>query len=385
MLTLLCAVALGFQAAGSGETVTVQTATEFRAAVAAAKPGTKILLSPGDYPGGFHFSGLHGTPEKPIVIGASDPKNPPRLVGGSNGMQLSSVSYLELRDITVKGATGNGLNIDDGSTLTKPSHHLTLRNVHVSDLPQGNRDGIKLSGVDDFRVESCTVERWGGSGIDMVGCHRGVIVDSTFRTGGSNAIQCKGGTSEIRVQRCRFENPGERGVNIGGSTGLQFFRPPISSMPASGRYEAKEITVEGCVFVGGTAPIAFVGVDGATVRFNTIYHPTRWAARILQETKAEGFVPCRNGVFEDNLVVFRSDMWFSGGLNVGGDTSPTTFAFRRNFWFCSDRPERSQPTLPTVEVNGTYGKDPLLRDPAKGDYGVRSGSPAARVGAHAFR
>ena len=33
---------------------------------------------------------------------------------------------------------------------------LTVRRVG----PRGNRDGIKLSGVTDFRVESCRVERF---------------------------------------------------------------------------------------------------------------------------------------------------------------------------------------------------------------------------------
>ena len=96
--------------------------------------------------------------------------------------------------------------------------------------PTGNRDGIKLSGVDDFRVEGCTVERWGsgGSGIDMVGCHRGEIVGCTFRHGdttGDSGVQAKGGSRDVVIRRCRFEHAGQRAVNLGGSTGLAFFRP----------------------------------------------------------------------------------------------------------------------------------------------------------------
>ena len=54
---------------------------------------------------------------------------------------------------------------------------------------------------------------------------------------------------------------------MGGSTGMNYFRPK------GARYEAKDIRVEGCVFVGSDAPVAFTGVDGATFRYNTIYRP----------------------------------------------------------------------------------------------------------------
>lgn len=290
------------------------------------------------------------------------------------------MSHFEIEGLRIRNARGNGLNIDDGGTLDTPSHHVVIRNVHVSDLPKGNHDGIKLSGLDDFRVENCTVERWGGSAIDMVGCHRGVITGGTFRQGGDSGVQAKGGSSAIEIARCRFEEPGERGVNLGGSTGEPFFRPPIAKMPAQGRYEAKNVTVQGCTFQGAVAPLAFVGVDGATVRFNTIYNPGRWAIRILQETRSPGFVPSHNGLFEDNLVVFRSDRWASGGVNVGDGTAPETFRFRRNFWFCEDRPDGSRPRLPTPEANGTYGRDPGLRK----DLTVERTSPAVRFGAHAW-
>jgi hypothetical protein len=106
------------------------------------------------------------------------------------------------------------------------------------------------------------------------------------------------------------------------------------------------------------APVAFVGVDGAVVRYNTFEQPGRWALRILQENRSAGFTGCRNGSFTDNLVVFESSRWAEGGVNVGPGTAPETFTFARNWWYCSDRPARSQPRLPVPEQDGVYGRDP---------------------------
>lgn len=360
--------------------VRVKDSDGLLAACRTAKPGLTILLEPGEYRGGVHLVDLHGVADSPITIRAADKANPPVFVGGGSSVQISEATHLVVSDIVVKGASGNGVNIDDGGTYDTPSHHIILRNIRVSDLPTGNHDGIKLSGIDDFEVINCEVSKWGGSAIDMVGCHRGKVRGGRFLNGGSSGVQMKGGTSQMQVEKCWFENYGDRGVNIGGSTGRQFFRPVLESAKEGARYEAKEIRVEGCTFVGGVAPVAFVGVDGAVVRFNTIYHPIRWAIRILQETTEADFVPCRNGVFESNLVVFRSDAWFSGGVNIGAKTAPQTFQFKRNFWFCSDRPERSQPSLPTAESDGVVGKNPLLNE----TLGVKQDSPASKVGAHAF-
>lgn len=363
------------------DTVTVGSTTELRSVVAEALPGVTIKLKPGDYKGGITFTALRGTEGKPIVIAGIDPDNPPRFVGGS-GLHLVNPAYVELRDIVITGSTGNGLNIDDGGSMKQTAYGITLRRVAVTDLKRGgNLDGIKLSGLRGFTIEDCRIERWGsgGSGIDMVGCAEGKITGCTLRHGGpeatSTGVQCKGGTRDVVIDGCTFRGAGRRGVNIGGSTGLQFFRP----QPPAG-YEAKDITVRRCTFAGVNAAVAFVGCDGALVEHNTIYRPGRWAMRILQETRAEGFVPCRNGRFVNNIVVWRSDEMIRA-INIGSGTKPETFEFAGNWWYCADKPGASKPALPTVEAAGTYGKDPRLVAPEKGDLQVRDSGPADSVGA----
>lgn len=366
--------------------VEVRDGAGFQRGVTAAKPGTRIRVLPGEYPGGFFFRDVHGKPGTPIVIEAADPQKPPVFRGSGNGMQISGASYLELRNLIFLGATGNGLNLDDGGRFGS-THHLLLKGLRVGEMnARGNHDGIKLSGLTDFRLENCVVDRWGigGQGIDMVGCHRGVIEGCTIRHTDeemSTGIQMKGGTRDMAVRGCRFDRAGTRAINIGGSTGLEFFRPKLALGGSARNFEAKNILVEECTFSGSDAPIAFVGVDGATVRRNTLYLPRKWAMRILQETREPSFVPCRNGVFTDNIIVFRSAQWYEGGVNTGPDTAPQTFRFARNVWFCEDAPSRSRPRLPSVEANGVYGADPKLRAPERGDFTVPAQSPAAKAGA----
>lgn len=371
--------------------VTVRTAAEFRGAVSSATPGTRILLASGPYPGGFSFVALRGTAAAPIVIAAADPENPPLIEGGANGIQLSDPEFVELQDLVFAGASGNGLNIDDGGTFDTPAHDVVLRRLRVRDVgPTGNRDGIKLSGVKNFRVESCVVERWGtgGSAIDMVGCHQGLIVSNVFRhlpgtaAESGSGVQAKGGSRDIVIRRNRFEHAGSRAVNLGGSTGREFFRPPL--VAGEEHWEARDLTVEGNTFVGALSPVAFVGVDTAVVRFNTFYLPQRWLIRILQETTGADFVPCRRGSFTDNLVAFDSRQWSAGGVNVGPGTAASTFQFARNWWYCLDAPARSRPTLPVAETGGTYGISPEFRQADQGDLRLVPGSPAGAVGAEAL-
>lgn len=367
---------LGMVQGGFAEEVRVGTRDELIRALRAAKPGAVILVAPGKYAGGFSQAKLRGTKESPIVIVGADAADPPIIEGGGSGLHLSSPEHVELRDLVFAAATGNGLNIDDGGSADTPANHVTLKNITVRDIgPRGNRDGIKLSGLVDFRIDGCRVERWGssGSGIDMVGCHRGVVVGCTFQDAGGdqgNGVQTKGGSSEIVIQRCRFENAGGRAVNVGGSTGLAYFRP------AEAKHEAKDITVEDCEFLGGMAAVAFVGVEGAIVRHNTIYRPRRWPIRILQENTDERFVPSRKGRFEKNVVVFRGEE-VREVVNIGGKTAPETFTFAGNHWHCLDRPSDTQRLLklPVKETDGIYGIEPEWKDAERGDVTIPNRQP----------
>ena len=376
----------GTDKANTVTTVRVDDRESLYRALREAKPGTQILIAPGTYQGGMFVDRMQGTEGRPILIAAADPQRPPVIRGGKSCLHLRDVAHVELRDLVFVKGEANGLNIDDGGSYDSPSHHVVLKNLTLRDIGSDrNHDAIKLSGLDDFRIEGCTVERWGdrGSAIDMVGCHRGLVVDCTFRDGDkiyASGVQIKGGSSQVTVWRCRFENAGGRAINLGGNTGASYFRPKTV------RYEAKDLVVEDCTFIGSMAPVAFVGVDGAVVRHNTFYRPTRWVMRILQENQGEKIVACRNGKFTNNIVVFRSDE-LAYPVNFGPKTEPKSFQFADNFWFCIDRPEKTRRAvrLPTEEQGGVYGSDPRFRDADQGDLRVATDGPAKVFGPRAKR
>jgi hypothetical protein len=354
-------------------------------AVQGLRPGDAIRLLPGTHAPGASIRNVAGTSNAPIWLGGVPGLARPVISGGSTAMHLSRVRFLVVENLEISGATGNGINCDDGGDYAnaEATRHVIFRNLSIHDIGTGrNNDGLKLSGVNDFQVLDCEFARLsaGGSGIDHVGCHRGVIARCTFTDAGSNGIQCKGGSEDIEIRANRFLNGGGRAINIGGSTGFQFFRPPLST--ATPNVEAKNIRVVANLFRGGDAPVAFVGAVNSLFANNTIVEPRRWILRILQETVSRDghtFLPCGDNQFMNNLVAFdRSQI--STHVNIGSNTDAASFQFANNLWYAANQPSQSRPTLPSAETNGVYGLNPLFRDAAGGDFSVPGSSPAAAKG-----
>ncbi|MEX2219348.1 MAG: hypothetical protein WD749_11405 [Phycisphaerales bacterium] len=378
----------GSNATGTGSAAQPYATIAF--AAARATPGTAVVVHAGTYAGGGFINALAGTAEAPIWIGGAPGEPRPVLNGGSNGLQFSRARYVIIHDLEVQGATGNGLNLDDGGEVGNPgvASFLVLRNLSVHDIGTGgNNDALKLSGLYDFRVLDCALARAGGAAsgslIDMVGCHRGLIARCDLREASANAVQAKGGTSDVEVRWCAMTECGQRAVNIGGSTGLEFFRPPLSTTQPNA--ETRNIRVVSNVIHGATAAVAFVGAVDCIAANNTIITPHNWVLRILQETTSGGgytFLPCGNNRFENNLVYFdRSDL--STYVNVGANTAPATFTFAHNLWYAYDNPAQSAPNLPVPETGAVIGQDPGLADPVPppaGNYRINPRGPAAGAG-----
>ena len=352
-----------------------QTYTSLSQAVAVTVPGDTIMIHEGNYPGGLSIANLQGTAVNRICILAA-PSETVTFNGGANAWQMTDAAYILIKGITFQHQTGNGFNIDDGGSYNSPSHHIVFESCTFRDIKaSGNNDLLKMSGVDFFEIKNCTFLNGaaGGSGIDLVGCHEGLISGNRFENQGSNSIQIKGGSKNIYIKANFFKNGGQRTLNLGGSTNLRFFRP------ADARYEAAALTVYSNIFIGSDVPIAYVGCIQTNVVNNTIYLPRKWVIRILQETvDTSRFYPCGNNSFKNNIVYRDSQV--SQDCSIGPNTNPQSFSFSNNLWYHSQNPAWTGPTLPATDINCMIGKDPLFNNAAADDFTLGKASPAGGKG-----
>ena len=160
-----------------------------------------------------------------------------------------------------------------------------------------------------------------------------MISGNYFHDTAQNGVQAKGGSADTIIHGNLFARIPARGVNAGGSTGLPYFRP--SDAP----YEAANIRILSNVFVDngamGGAAVAYVGCDGCTFAHNTVISPQTWVVRILQESTDPRFVPSRDGLFVNNVVVLDTGD-IRTFVNVGGGTAPETFTFANNLWYATN-------------------------------------------------
>lgn len=357
-------------------------------AVQSAGPGAAVRVHAGTYAGGIYLNDLAGMEAAPLWIGGAPGEARPVIEGGSEGLHLTRVRYLILHDLEVRHASNNGVNCDDGGDYANPeaTRHIIFRNLYIHHIGgTGNQDCLKLSGVDDYYVLDSEFTACGGgisgSGVDHVGCHDGLLAGNYFHDLSANAVQCKGGSARIEIRANLMVNAGVRAVNMGGSAGFTYFRPPLSTTTPN--VEAREIRVTANVIRGSDTPFAFVGCVECVAAHNTVVNPTRWLLRILQETTSTGeyeFLPCAHNTVINNLFYFdRSAL--STYVNIGPDTAPETFVFSHNLWYAHNNPAQSAPSLPVAETGAIIGADPLLLSPPL-DVRLREGSPALGAGAN---
>ena len=338
------------------------------------QPGDEIILMPGRHRPA-HFDRLKGEEGKPITIRGFNQENPGLIIAEREGLKISRPQHVVLQDLIVTGAALNGINIDDGGIDPRRAAgaqpwtaNLIIRRVSVQRTgPRGNADGIKLSGLRDVLIVDSSIEAWGGSGIDLVGCHAVSIERTTFRGAEAydqaNGIQIKGGSSNVTVTGCTFIDAGRRGINLGGSTGLNYFRPGVADDARAGsQFEARQVTIERCIFRGGDAAIAFVGSTDATVRQCTIIQPKLWAFRILQENRDPRFGPTQRGRIGENIIIFDPEQ-VERVFNIGPDTDPASFTIEENLWWAIGREKAVLTHLPVApSVPQLVDVDPQLDD-----------------------
>ena len=344
----------GAAAGGDGsERAPLQT---IAAALAMAEPGTRIQVAAGIYGAVGTVTNLQGSAHAPIaVVGSGEVVIDPS--GASSGMHLVDPRYVVIEGITIRNAVPHGMNIDDGGSYASPASHVVLRNMAFSQIGDGgNNDCLKMSGVDHFYVEgSRFVGCNQGEGIDMVGCHSGVITGNTFTDMPGTAVQTKGGSTDVLIHGNRFLRIGQRAISAGGSTGQRWLRPNDAAR------EAERIrSIANVIERTGSTPVVFTGCGDCVFANNTIVEPGDYVARIVEEHRTR--LPGQNGYFINNVILFESRR-LRDFVDIGEGTRPMTFTFGWNLWHALDDERFSGPTygggLP-AEQRAVVTRDPQL-------------------------
>lgn len=342
------------------------------AALAKAEPGTRVVVAAGTYGAVGSVRNLQGTAAAPIaLVGRGEVVIDPG--GQGAALHLADPRYVVIEGIAIRNAVPHGMNIDDGGSYDSPASHVVLRNVSFERIGDGgNNDCLKLSGVDYFHIERSRFTGCNqGEGIDMVGCHHGVIAGNTFADMPGSAVQTKGGSTDVLIHGNRFLRIGQRAINFGGHTGTPYFRPP-DAMHEAARIRAIANVIEGT----GSTPVVFSGCLDCVFANNTIVDPGDYVARIIEENPARR--PGERGYFINNIVVFRSRS-LRGFVDVRKGTKPATFVFDANLWHARDAPSFDGPVLAPhlrAEETAVTSRDPML----DGELRPRPGSPAIAAG-----
>jgi len=364
------------------KTITVGSGQKYESlqqAAAVVQPGDIIVILNGVYTQREDISNLNGEAEAPIIIYAEE-EGKVIYRGQSEAWHLSSCTNLFIYGFVFENQTSNGVNIDDSGNYDNSTFNITIKNCIFRDMnASGNNDLLKLSGLNDFTIENCTFLNGadGGSGVDMVGCHQGKFIKNRFENMGSNCIQVKGGSQFITITQNTFINGGNRSLNLGGNTGLEYFRPHDAP------FEAADVDVYSNVFIKSWAPIAYVGSVRIKVYNNTFYKPENWVFRILQETvDTNRFLPCGDNEFSNNIIYFGNNLHRI--VNIGPNTASETFKFNNNLWYNFDNPDFHDTGLPAAETNSIIQQDPLFVNEFEYNFDLVSSSPAIGNGVKHF-
>jgi len=347
------------------------------AALAQASPGTRVRIAPGTYGAVGTVADLQGTAQAPIaIVGTGDVVIDP--AGQGTGLHLVDPRHVVIERIAIRNAVPHGISIDDGGSYSSPASQIVLRDVSFSRIGNGgNNDCLKMSGVDHFYVEGSRFLGCNqGEGIDMVGCHNGMISGNTFADMPGTAVQTKGGSADVLIHGNHFARIGQRAVNAGGSTGERWFRP-IDAPREAERIQIVANVIEST----GSTPITFSGCADCVFANNTIVDPGDFVARIVEENAERQ--PGQGGYFINNIVVFSANR-LRGFVDVREGTRPTTFTFGWNLWHARDDASFAGPVytngLP-AEQGAVVTQDPLLdanRRPLEGSPAIAAGREVPR-------
>ncbi|MEE9131345.1 MAG: right-handed parallel beta-helix repeat-containing protein [Phycisphaerales bacterium] len=336
----------------------VSPGQDWQELAARVHPGDEIILMPGRHRPAT-LDRLQGKQGKPITIRALDPERPSVIEASRYGLVLHKPQHVVIENIIITGATICGLLVDDldstaAQNPTEPAlsaprkpwrANLVIRNVSVTNTgPQGKRHAIELSGLQDVRIHDVHIEGWGGSGLELIGCH-GVTVESCRFIAREDysqlhAIQIRAGSERVNIMQCHFQGISEAVVMVGGLSKLREFRPEIPpDADSRSHYEARFVQLQRCTFLGGACPIVLAHCDDTLMRNSTFIRPRHAVLCTTSEQTDHRIAPARRAIFGGNLLV-----WEPGDLRRLVDIAPAddaqSFVFEESLWWSTEPAEQ---------------------------------------------
>lgn len=363
------------------------------AALEKAQPGDHVNVAAGTYDCADTYvdgaaGAALGTLAHPIwvhadagaVVDCGDPTQ-----GATSALQLHAVTYLVIEGLELRNAAGHLLHVDGHSKA------VLFRNVHA------HRAGLaclKASQSDDVSVEGSDLGDAGltadpvasnasGQILDYVGVHGAYVTRSSLHGAAGNgkgsaanvAAQFKGGSRDILFAQ-NDVTAAYTAINLGGSTGAQFFDPPTAD------YEGKNIVAYANVLRGPlSVAFAAMGCHGCAVYNNTVDAPLdHQAFRALPGGLPSGQASHTVGLdVANNLFLFTGgapqDLFNAGAADQTGITQASNLFFAKGAKLAAG--------FSDVPVVGTPGvvldQDPRLAAPPA-DLHLGAGSPALGAG-----
>jgi hypothetical protein len=358
-----------------------------------AQPGDAIHVGPGSYDCSDAWvdgttGAAQGTLDHPIwVVGDSSPVIDcgDASTGSTTGLQLHGVKYVVIDGIEFRNAGTHILHVD-GQSLGVLFKRVWVHGAGMACLKASQSEGVSVedSLFSDAGLSSVASQsEASGQIIDYVGVHNSHVARSVIRgamgngqgSAGNVAMQFKGGSQNILIaQNDIFD--ANTAINLGGSTGPQFFDPPDAD------YEGKSIFAYANV-ISGAVSVAFaaIGCHQCGIYNNTVYAPIdKQAIRALPgATAAGGTSHTIDFDVKNNLLYFFGATPQDLFNATPGDQVGITQA--ANLFYAPGKAIAS--LWSDVAVTGTTGvildQDPLLVAPPS-DVRLGAGSPAIGAG-----
>lgn len=310
------------------------------------QPGDEIVLMPGEHLG-FRLKDVKGTREQPIVIRGLDARQPGPIRAQKNfyGIHLVDCEFVEVRNVIVFGAQYVGIFVDSSSTEKLHNANITIDNamvVQTGRALRGDRDGIRVHGIENVTIRDCRIEGWTDAAIDVVASKAVTIERCTVRHregfDSLAGIVIRAGSTDVTVSHCLLESAGNIVVAAGRPSPDADFRPRIASDAPSGTLlEATNVTVRNCVYNRGYASLSLVHAKDVRFMKNTISNPRLHIILARRETKDPRFAPSSEITFGGNLME-----WIPSDLqsiaNVDESLDPSTFRMETNLWASPELP-----------------------------------------------